>query len=89
MKIVEMAGRLRYRAGIMTANSFLADLLPPVIAVGGRAASRRSVGTAIFGAMLEAPVIGIFLIPVLYVVFQTLREKIKGAGKKKKALKLA
>jgi multidrug efflux pump subunit AcrB len=64
--------------------SFLAGLLPLVIAVGASAASRRSVGTAVFGGMLFAAFIGIFLIPVLYVVFQTLREKIKGGGGKKK-----
>ena len=88
MEIVEaadMAARLRFRAVMMTAISFLAGLLPLVIAVGASAASRRSVGTAVFGGMLAASAIGIFLIPVLYVVFQTLREKIKGAGKKKKA----
>ena len=85
VEAAEMAARLRFRAVMMTAISFLAGLLPLVIAVGASAASRRSVGTAVFGGMLAASAIGIFLIPVLYVVFQTLREKIKGAGKKKKA----
>ena len=80
----EMAARMRFRAVMMTALSFLAGLLPLVIAVGASAASRRSVGTAVFGGMLFAAFIGIFLIPVLYVVFQTLREKIKGGGGKKK-----
>jgi hydrophobic/amphiphilic exporter-1 (mainly G- bacteria), HAE1 family len=83
VEAAEMAARLRFRAVMMTAISFLAGLLPLVIAVGASAASRRSVGTAVFGGMLAASAIGIFLIPVLYVVFQTLREKIKGTGKKK------
>ncbi len=87
VEAAEMAARLRFRAVMMTAISFLAGLLPLVIAVGASAASRRSVGTAVFGGMLAASAIGIFLIPVLYVVFQTLREKIKGAGKKKEAPK--
>ena len=39
--------------------------------------SRRGVGTAVFGGMIAASSVGIFLIPVLYVVFQWLREKIK------------
>jgi multidrug efflux pump subunit AcrB len=42
--------------------------------------SRRGVGSAVFGGMLAASIVGIFLIPVLYVVFQWLREKIKGVA---------
>ena len=43
--------------------------------------SRRGVGTAVFGGMLAAAMVGIFLIPVLYVIFQWLREKVKTKGK--------
>ena len=39
--------------------------------------SRRGVGTAVFGGMIAASSLGIFLIPVLYVVFQRLRETVK------------
>ena len=49
-----------------------------VIATGPGAASRRGVGTAVFAGMLAASVIGVFLIPVLYVVFQRLREWVHG-----------
>jgi HAE1 family hydrophobic/amphiphilic exporter-1 len=45
--------------------------------------SRRGVGTAVFGGMIFASVFGIFMIPVLYVIFQWLREKIKGQPTKK------
>jgi len=41
----ETAARLRFRAVMMTAISFLASLLLLVIAVGASAASRRSIGT--------------------------------------------
>jgi len=44
--------------------------------------SRRAVGTAVFGGMLAAAIIGIFMIPMLYVVFQALREKVKSWGRK-------
>ncbi len=74
----ELAARLRFRAVMMTALSFLAGLLPLVIANGASAASRRSVGTAVFGGMMFAAFVGIFLIPVLYVVVQRLREKVRG-----------
>jgi HAE1 family hydrophobic/amphiphilic exporter-1 len=42
--------------------------------------SRRGVGTAVFGGMIAASVLGIFLIPVLYVVFQRFRERLKGGA---------
>jgi hypothetical protein len=42
--------------------------------------SRRGVGTAVFGGMVAASAIGVFFIPVLYVIFQWLRETIKGWG---------
>jgi hypothetical protein len=49
-----------------------------VFAEGAAMLSRRGVGTAVFGGMIAAAAIGIFLIPPLYVVFQWLREKVKG-----------
>ncbi|MEM7222849.1 MAG: multidrug efflux RND transporter permease subunit [Pseudomonadota bacterium] len=79
--------RLRFRAVMMTSFSFLLGVLPLVIAQGAGAASRRALGTTVFGGMLAASVVGIFLIPVLYVVFQTLREKVKGGGNKEAAAK--
>jgi multidrug efflux pump subunit AcrB len=42
--------------------------------------SRRGVGTAVFGGMVASALVGIFLIPLLYVVFQWLREKVRGAA---------
>lgn len=44
--------------------------------------SRRAVGTAVFGGMIGASALGIFMIPLLYVVFLWLREKLKGLGRK-------
>jgi Cu/Ag efflux pump CusA len=39
--------------------------------------SRRGIGTGVFGGMLMAALVGIFIIPALYVLFQTLRERVK------------
>jgi hypothetical protein len=64
---------------MMTSFAFIAGLVPLVIATGAGMLSRRGVGTAVFGGMLAASLIGIFLIPLLYVVFQWLREKVKGS----------
>jgi hydrophobe/amphiphile efflux-1 (HAE1) family protein len=72
--------RERFRAVMMTSFAFIAGLIPLVIATGAGMLSRRGVGTAVFGGMLASAILGIFLIPVLYVVFQTLREKLKGGS---------
>jgi len=49
-----------------------------VIATGAGMLSRRGVATSVFGGMIAASFFGIFLIPVLYVVMQRMREKVKG-----------
>ncbi len=72
------AARLRIRAVLMTSFAFILGLVPLVIASGAGEASQRGVGTAVFGGMLAASLIGIFLIPMLYVVFQRLREMVHG-----------
>ena len=72
--------RLRFRPVMMTSFAFIAGLVPLVIATGAGAISRRAVGTPVFGGMLAASLLGIFLIPMLYVVFQWLREKAKPAA---------
>jgi multidrug efflux pump subunit AcrB len=63
---------------MMTSFAFIAGLVPLVVAQGAGMLSRRAVGTAVFGGMVAAALVGIFLIPVLYVIFQWLRERVKG-----------
>ena len=72
-----LGARIRFRAVMMTSLAFCVGLVPLVTAQGAAAISRRDVGTAVFAGMLTASLIGIFLIPMLYVTFQTLREKAK------------
>jgi Cu/Ag efflux pump CusA len=62
---------------MMTSFAFIAGLVPLVIATGAGQLSRRGVGTAVFSGMIAASFLGVFLIPLLYVVFQRLRERIK------------
>jgi hydrophobe/amphiphile efflux-1 (HAE1) family protein len=71
----------RFRAVMMTSFAFIAGLIPLVIAQGAGMLSRRGVGTAVFGGMLGAALVGIFLIPVLYVCFQWSRERVKRLGR--------
>ena len=66
--------RMRFRAVMMTSLAFVLGLVPLVFAEGAAQISRRDVGTSVFAGMLAASGIGIFLIPMLYVTFQRVRE---------------
>jgi multidrug efflux pump subunit AcrB len=70
----EEAARLRFRAVLMTAFSFILGILPLVIASGAGAAGRRSIGVLVFGGMVLATVLGTLIIPTLYVLCQRLAE---------------
>ena len=70
----QQGAHMRFRAVMMTSFAFILGLLPLVTATGAAMLSRRDVGTPVFAGMLAASGIGIFIIPMLYVVFQTMRE---------------
>ena len=67
----------RFRAVVMTSFAFIAGLIPLITAEGASMLSRRGVGTGVAGGMLTATVVGIFVIPALYVAAQSLREAAK------------
>jgi hydrophobe/amphiphile efflux-1 (HAE1) family protein len=71
------ASRIRYRAVLMTAFSFILGVLPMVLATGPGAVGRRHIGTTVFGGMLATVVFGVVLTPSLWAIFQTTREKLK------------
>ncbi|MBW8190474.1 multidrug efflux RND transporter permease subunit [Neiella marina] len=71
------AARLRFRAVLMTAISFIFGIFPLVVAVGAGSASRNSLGYAVFGGMLAATLVGTLIVPVFYAMLQTMREKLK------------
>jgi multidrug efflux pump subunit AcrB len=73
----ELGAQMRFRAVMMTSIAFILGLVPLVFATGAAEISRRAVGTAVFGGMLAASSIGIFLVPMLYVTFQRWREGAK------------
>ncbi len=68
--------RMRFRAVMMTSIAFVFGLAPLVVATGASQISRRSLGTPVFCGMIAASLIGIFVIPLLYALFQTMREKV-------------
>jgi hydrophobe/amphiphile efflux-1 (HAE1) family protein len=69
--------RLRFRPVMMTSFAFILGLLPLVMATGASELARRNVGTPVFGGMIFASCIGIFVIPPLYVMFQAMRERLR------------
>jgi len=64
------AARLRFRAVMMTAFSFVLGTIPLVIATGAGGVSRQSLGAPVFGGMIAAAVLGTVLVPVLFVGIQ-------------------
>jgi HAE1 family hydrophobic/amphiphilic exporter-1 len=71
---IEAAG-LRFRPVMMTSFAFIFGLFPLVIARGAGAATRHAVGTPVFGGMIAASILGIFVIPVLFVIAERLRHR--------------
>jgi len=73
--------RLRLRPILMTSFAFIAGLFPLMWATGGSALGNRSIGTGAVGGMLTGVLLGVFIIPVLFVIFQGLQEKVTGKPK--------
>jgi HAE1 family hydrophobic/amphiphilic exporter-1/multidrug efflux pump len=77
-----MAGaHLRFRPIMMTAFAFILGVVPLVLAHGAGSSARASIGVAVFGGMLIASIVGIFFIPMLYVLAQSLADKAGGKAK--------
>lgn len=72
------AAQLRFRPILMTSFAFVLGVVPLVWATGAGAASRRSLGTVVFGGMLSSTILAVFFVPVFYLVFQSLIERISG-----------
>ncbi len=64
------AAQQRMRPILMTAISTLSSIFPLVIASGAGAGSRQSLGTAVFGGMLVATFLSLFVVPILYIVIK-------------------
>ncbi len=83
MSIVQSAvegATARLRPILMTSFAFIFGLIPLVIATGVGANGNRSIGVGAVGGMLVGTLIGILVIPTMYVIFQSLQEKIKKPG---------
>jgi HAE1 family hydrophobic/amphiphilic exporter-1 len=66
----------RLRPILMTSFAFILGLLPLMLSSGVGAAGNKSIGTGAVGGMLIGTIFGVFVIPALFIVFQTLQEKL-------------
>jgi hydrophobe/amphiphile efflux-1 (HAE1) family protein len=84
------AARLRLRPILMTSFAFILGVLPLFLANGASAASRRSLGTAVFGGMNAATLLAVFFVPVQYFVIESLveRRRNKASGKRERTAEL-
>jgi HAE1 family hydrophobic/amphiphilic exporter-1 len=67
--------RLRLRPILMTSFAFILGCVPLWVATGSGSTSRRILGTVVISGMLTATLIAVFLIPLLFVVFERIAEK--------------
>ncbi len=81
MDAAAAGAKLRFRPIMMTAFAFILGVVPLVIASGAGAAARASIGLAVFGGMLMASAVGLFFIPMLYLVVQGLTYRLTGNAK--------
>ena len=65
----------RFRAVLMTAFTFILGVLPMIVATGAGASSRIAIGVPVFYGMLLGTAAGLIVIPLLYVLFETIRDK--------------
>lgn len=67
----------RFRPVLMTAMASVLGVVPLVAATGAGAASRQAIGTTVLGGLLVGTIVGLLVIPLLYILVQTVREAIK------------
>ena len=70
--------RARLRPILMTSLAFIAGMIPLMMASGGSAAANRSISAGAAAGMLSGVILGVFVIPLLYIFFQYLQERISG-----------
>lgn len=76
------ASRMRFRPILMTSFAFILGVYPLVSAEGAGSASRRALGTAVFGGMIASTFLAVLFVPVFYVTIQRFSEFL--ANRKKK-----
>ena len=75
MEAALSAARLRFRAVLMTAFTFILSILPLVFATGAGSAARHSIGITTCGGMIAVAILGTILVPAFYVIIENIKEK--------------
>lgn len=70
--------KARLRPILMTSFAFILGLMPLVTASGVGAEGNNSIGTGAAGGMLIGTILGVFVIPILFILFQWMQEKVSG-----------
>jgi hydrophobe/amphiphile efflux-1 (HAE1) family protein len=83
------ASKLRLRPILMTSLAFIVGLLPLVFSHGASALGNHSIGISAIGGMLTGVILGVMIIPVLFVIFQHLQEKVGRKAKDPEVPQLA
>lgn len=73
------ASKSRLRPIIMTSLAFVVGLIPMMVAKGPSAQGNHSISIGAAGGMLSGVILGVVIIPLLFVVFQYLQEKVSGS----------
>jgi hydrophobic/amphiphilic exporter-1 (mainly G- bacteria), HAE1 family len=77
VEAVSQAAIIRFRPIVMTSLACILGILPLVLATGAGSASRKTMGTAVFGGMIVSTILNLLLVPVLYILITSFQEKIK------------
>jgi len=77
VEAVREAGRIRLRPILMTSVSTVMGAVPVALGLGAGSSSRRPLGYSIVGGVLLSTLLTLFLVPVVYVVFDSLRQRVR------------
>jgi multidrug efflux pump subunit AcrB len=70
------SGRIRLRPILMTATATVFGAMPIALSLGAGSASRRPLGYAILGGLIFSTVLTLFLVPVVYVLLDSIKERV-------------
>lgn len=78
----KQAAETRLRPILMTSLAFTLGVVPLVLATGAGSAARHSLGTAVFGGMIVSTFLSLFIVPVLYVLIETAKDRVRPPGRR-------
>ena len=87
MELVEaslLAAKLRFRPILMTAFAFILGVVPLLTASGAGAEARKVIGVTVFSGMLVATILGVLMVPMLFVMIERIGKKKHDSSKENK-----